>query len=69
MLGRQLGQLDLEIQPLVFGAAKSRERRYGPGFRVHPDAIEFWIHREHRLHDREIYFRNGRQWRRCRLLP
>jgi pyridoxamine 5'-phosphate oxidase len=39
------------------------------GFRVRPDAIEFWTHREHRLHDREIYLRHGRQWRRDRLQP
>lgn len=39
------------------------------GFRVRPDAIEFWTHREHRLHDREIYLRRGREWRRSLLQP
>lgn len=39
------------------------------GFRVRPDVIEFWIHREHRLHDREIYRRRGREWRRDLLQP
>jgi len=39
------------------------------GFRVRPDVIEFWTHREHRLHDREIYLRHGRQWRRSLLQP
>src|SRR5215469_2885972 len=39
------------------------------GFRVRPDVIEFWIHREHRLHDREIYRRLGRQWQRNLLQP
>jgi pyridoxamine 5'-phosphate oxidase len=34
------------------------------GFRVRPDSIEFWTQREHRLHDREIYLRRGRGWRR-----
>jgi pyridoxamine 5'-phosphate oxidase len=40
---------------------------YWTGFRVHPDAIEFWIHRAHRLHHREIYVRRARGWR-CELL-
>jgi pyridoxamine 5'-phosphate oxidase len=39
------------------------------GFRVCPDAIEFWTHREHRLHDREIYLRRGRGWRHDLLQP
>jgi pyridoxamine 5'-phosphate oxidase len=39
------------------------------GFRVRPDVIEFWTHREHRLHDREIYVRRGREWRRSLLQP
>ena len=39
------------------------------GFRLRPDAIEFWTHREHRLHDRELYLRRGNNWRRELLQP
>jgi pyridoxamine 5'-phosphate oxidase len=39
------------------------------GFRLRPDTIEFWTHREHRLHDREIYLRHGNKWRRGLLQP
>ena len=39
------------------------------GFRVRPDAIEFWTQRAHRLHHREIYLRCGRGWRRDLLQP
>jgi len=39
------------------------------GFRLRPDAIEFWTHREHRLHDREIYVRDGSNWRHGLLQP
>jgi len=39
------------------------------GFRVRPQVIEFWTHREHRLHDREIYTRRGRRWERHLLQP
>lgn len=39
------------------------------GFRVRPDSIEFWTQREHRLHNREIYLRRGRGWRRDLLQP
>src|SRR6202521_6044108 len=42
---------------------------YWTGFRVRPDVIEFWTHRAHRLHDREIYLRRGRGWRRNLLQP
>ncbi len=42
---------------------------YWTGFRVRPDSIEFWTHSEDRLHDREIYLRRDRGWRRDLLQP
>lgn len=39
------------------------------GYRVVPEAIEFWQHREHRLHDRIRYVREDGAWRRERLAP
>jgi pyridoxamine 5'-phosphate oxidase len=39
------------------------------GYRVVPDAIEFWQHRENRLHDRVRYLRGATGWRRERLAP
>jgi pyridoxamine 5'-phosphate oxidase len=42
---------------------------YWTGFRVRPDAIEFWTNRAHRLHHREIYLRRARGWKRELLQP
>ncbi len=39
------------------------------GFRVVPDAYEFWQHGEHRLHDRLRYERAEAGWLRERLAP
>lgn len=39
------------------------------GYRVLPEAMEFWAHRENRLHDRVRYTLAGSEWRRERLAP
>ena len=41
------------------------------GYRLAPETIEFWHHREDRLHDRLRYSRdeNNTRWRRERLAP
>jgi pyridoxamine 5'-phosphate oxidase len=40
------------------------------GYRVVPDAIEFWQHRDDRLHDRLVYVRSGvGSWSVVRLQP
>jgi len=39
------------------------------GYRLHPEAIEFWEHRENRLHDRVRYTRAREGWKTERLSP
>jgi pyridoxamine 5'-phosphate oxidase len=39
------------------------------GFRIAPERIEFWRAGEFRLHDREVYVREGDGWKIERLYP
>jgi pyridoxamine 5'-phosphate oxidase len=39
------------------------------GFRIIPETVEFWTHRENRLHDRVRYTRDGAAWRSAVLAP
>ena len=39
------------------------------GYRLLPESVEFWTHRESRLHDRVRYVRWGEGWRHERLAP
>ncbi|HEY2938125.1 MAG TPA: pyridoxamine 5'-phosphate oxidase [Gaiellaceae bacterium] len=50
------------------GDAPERPERWG-GYRLEPDALEFWQHRDDRLHDRFRYSREGGGWTVERLQP
>ncbi|MGB0571624.1 MAG: pyridoxamine 5'-phosphate oxidase [Alphaproteobacteria bacterium] len=43
--------------------------RHWSGFRLAPSRIEFWTDRPDRLHDRQLFDRDGEDWRELRLQP
>ena len=51
-----------------YGATPRRPPGWG-GYRVVPDAIEFWQGRPNRLHDRLLYRKTGSAWEIVRLAP
>ena len=57
-----------ELEREYTGRAIPRPAFWG-GYRLVPDSIEFWIGREHRLHDRYLFTRNGSGWTFERLAP
>jgi pyridoxamine 5'-phosphate oxidase len=42
---------------------------YWGGYRVLPEAVEFWQGRDNRVHDRLVYSRTGTRWKIERLEP
>lgn len=53
---------------LRHGLSPARPPHWG-GYRVCPEAIEFWQGRPSRLHDRLLYTRSNGGWMRSRLAP
>jgi pyridoxamine 5'-phosphate oxidase len=65
------GDLERRLR-LVRGRYRGREVPVPPswgGFRVIPQAVEFWKGRPDQLHDRLRYVKTGRRWRLERLAP
>jgi pyridoxamine 5'-phosphate oxidase len=63
--------LDARVEEMRqrFGDGAVQRPPFWSGFRVVPDAIEFWTRDPSRLHDRERYQRDGASWTYGRLYP
>ena len=64
----ELERLYAEAETRFPGAEVPRPPHWG-GYRLVPEAYEFWQHGDDRLHDRVRYEPAGRGWRRVRLAP
>ncbi len=57
-----------ELEAELSGSDPVRPDHWG-GFVLVPERVEFWQGREHRLHDRLVYQRDGERWAVVRLAP
>jgi pyridoxamine 5'-phosphate oxidase len=65
------GELDAhvaEVEERFAGGAVPLPSFWG-GYRLVPESVELWVHRDNRLHDRFRYARDGTGWRGERLAP
>ena len=57
-----------EAQARFEGGDVPRPPHWG-GYRIAPDRIELWQDREHRLHERRLFLRDGEGWTEGLLFP
>jgi len=64
-------ELDARVQEFErqFTGAPVPRPPFWSGYRLVPDRVEFWIQRTGRLHERELFERDGAAWRTSRLYP
>jgi len=67
------GRLALEKRVATFGAkfglGKVPRPPFWSGYRIVPDTMEFWSEGKFRLHEREVYSKDGDDWKIDRLFP
>jgi pyridoxamine 5'-phosphate oxidase len=69
LAGREeLDRLYVEAEARFAGEEVPLPPHWG-GYRLVPETVEFWQHRESRLHDRVCFTREAEGWRRVRLAP
>lgn len=57
-----------QMQARFDGGDVPRPPHWG-GYRVVPERLEFWMDREHRLHERRVFVRDGERWGEGLLYP
>jgi pyridoxamine 5'-phosphate oxidase len=65
---RELESRVAAVEKKYEGVSVPRPPHWG-GWRLVPDRIEFWIGRQSRLHDRMVYTRTGKSWKKTILAP